>query len=108
MMPNSPKLALKALLQRWLQPEETPPIDGLVLASINRAFEALSPQRRIEQALELLPGAYVLTSSFGAQAAVMLHLVTRVLPDIPVVLRTITCSVSSTSRRTRMMLLASS
>ena len=86
MMPNSPKLALKALLQRWLQPEETPPIDGLVLASINRAFEALSPQRRIEQALELLPGAYVLTSSFGAQAAVMLHLVTRVLPDIPVVL----------------------
>lgn len=86
MMPNSPKMSLKALLQRWLKPEEAPPIDGLVLASINRAFEALPAQRRIEQALELLPGAYVLSSSFGAQAAVMLHLVTRVLPDIPVVL----------------------
>jgi phosphoadenosine phosphosulfate reductase len=86
MILNSPKLALKALLQRWLTWEEAPPIDGLVLASINRAFEALPAQRRIEQALELLPGAYVLTSSFGAQAAVMLHLVTRVLPDIPVVL----------------------
>jgi hypothetical protein len=83
MMPNSPKLALKALLQRWLQPEETPPIDGLVLASINRAFEALSPQRRIEQALELLPGAYVLTSSFGAQAAVMLHWSRACCPIFP-------------------------
>jgi len=34
----------------------------------------------------LLPEAYVLTSSFGAQSAVMLHLVNRVRPGIPVVL----------------------
>ena len=31
------------------------------------------------------PGALVLSSSFGAQAAVMLSLATRALPDIPVV-----------------------
>ena len=78
-------MGLKTTLQRWLNPEP-PPIDGLVLASINRAFEALTAERRVEQAVEVLPGAYVLTSSFGAQSAVMLHLVNTVVPNIPVVL----------------------
>jgi phosphoadenosine phosphosulfate reductase len=78
-------MGLKATIQRWLRPDP-PSIDGLVLASINRAFEALTAERRVEQAVELLPGAYVLTSSFGAQSAVMLHLVNAVVPDIPVVL----------------------
>lgn len=36
--------------------------------------------------LESLPGVHVLSSSFGAQAAVSLHMLTRVYPDIPVVL----------------------
>jgi phosphoadenosine phosphosulfate reductase len=75
----------KTTLQRWLT-WEAAPIDGLVLASINRAFEALTAQRRVEQAVELLPEAHVLTSSFGAQSAVMLHLVSQVMPNIPVVL----------------------
>lgn len=78
-------MGLRATIQRWLRPDP-PSIDGLVLASINRAFQALTAERRVEQAVELLPGAYVLTSSFGAQSAVMLHLVNAVVPDIPVVL----------------------
>jgi 3'-phosphoadenosine 5'-phosphosulfate sulfotransferase (PAPS reductase)/FAD synthetase len=64
---------IKKTIQSWFSADTPPPIDGLVLASINRAFEALPPQRRVEQALELLPENYVLTSSFGAQSAVMLH-----------------------------------
>jgi phosphoadenosine phosphosulfate reductase len=52
----------------------------------NRKFAALKADQRIEWALEHLPGKHVLTSSFGAQAAVSLHLVTQVSPDIPVVL----------------------
>lgn len=56
------------------------------LQRINAAFESLSAERRVERAIELLPGEHVLTSSFGAQAAVMLHLVNRVVPNIPVVL----------------------
>lgn len=36
-------------------------------------------------AVETFGGRLVLTTSFGAQAAVMLHLVTRIVPDIPVV-----------------------
>ena len=56
------------------------------LADINQALGALSASERVEHALRLLPGRHVLSSSFGAQAAVMLHLVTRIRPDIPVIL----------------------
>ncbi len=40
---------------------------------------------RIADALENLPGEHIVSSSFGAQAAVMLHLLTRQKSDIPVV-----------------------
>jgi phosphoadenosine phosphosulfate reductase len=56
------------------------------LEHCNRLFAELDPRQRVEWAVENLPGNHVLTSSFGAQAAVSLHLVTRVIPDIPVVL----------------------
>jgi phosphoadenosine phosphosulfate reductase len=66
--------------------EKSAPDDRNSLAGINQAFIALSAPERVEYALKLLPGRHVLSSSFGAQAAVMLHLVTRRQPDIPVVL----------------------
>jgi phosphoadenosine phosphosulfate reductase len=56
------------------------------LANINQSLEQKSPEQRVEWALENLPGNFILSSSFGAQAAVMLHLVTQQYPDIPVVL----------------------
>jgi phosphoadenosine phosphosulfate reductase len=56
------------------------------LAAWQRAMAAQDAQERVRFALEHLPGPYVITSSFGIQAAVMLHLVTRICPDIPVVL----------------------
>ena len=46
----------------------------------------MNAEERVAWALEKLPGRHILTSSFGAQSAVMLHLVTRQSPDIPVVL----------------------
>jgi phosphoadenosine phosphosulfate reductase len=52
----------------------------------NRRFAALKADQRIEWALENLPSNHALTSSFGVQAAVSLHLVTQVSPNIPVVL----------------------
>ncbi len=55
------------------------------LAHCNRVFATLAAEKRIEWALEHLPGQHVLSSSFGAQAAVSLHMVTRCRPDIPVV-----------------------
>jgi phosphoadenosine phosphosulfate reductase len=45
-----------------------------------------SAEERVEWALANLPGRHVLSSSFGAQAAVSLHLLTRIAPDIPVIL----------------------
>ncbi len=56
------------------------------LEQLNRKLEAMSAEQRIEWALHYLPGNHVMTSSFGIQGALMLHLVTRVAPDIPVVL----------------------
>lgn len=73
------------MLLRWLS-DRGPSDDELALAGLNRRFETLSARDRVARALEMLPGTHVLTSSFGAQAAVTLHLVTRVSPQIPVVL----------------------
>ncbi len=56
------------------------------LAELNRAIEPLAAAHRVERTLELLPGEHVMTSSFGAQSAVMLHLVNTVMPAVPVVL----------------------
>ena len=56
------------------------------LESCNHRFAALRPEARIEWAFENLPGTHVLTSSFGAQAAVSLHLITSISPNTPVVL----------------------
>ncbi|MBL38006.1 MAG: phosphoadenylyl-sulfate reductase [Xanthomonadales bacterium] len=64
-------------------------IDGGVsppdLERLDRAWRCLSAVRRVECALDHLPGRHVLSSSFGMQAAVMLHLVTQVEPRIPVI-----------------------
>ncbi len=56
------------------------------LVSTNERFERMSAAQRVECAMEILPGQAILSSSFGAQAAVSLHMVTRVMANIPVVL----------------------
>jgi phosphoadenosine phosphosulfate reductase len=56
------------------------------LDSVAPCLEKLSASERVHWALDYLPGQVILTSSFGAQSAVMLHLVTQLCPDIPVIL----------------------
>ena len=56
------------------------------LEHCNATFEKMAVTERVRWSLENLPGQHIVTSSFGAQAAVSLHLLTRVKPDIPVVL----------------------
>ncbi len=51
-----------------------------------REFLRMTAEERVEWSLERLPGNHVLSSSFGAQAAVSLHLLTRATPEIPVIL----------------------
>lgn len=49
-------------------------------------FSAMNAEERVSWSLENLPGRHIVSSSFGAQAAVTLHLLTQQQPDIPVVL----------------------
>lgn len=51
----------------------------------NALLESAPAQARVEWALENLPGSFMLSSSFGIQSAVLLHLATRIEPELPVV-----------------------
>ena len=56
------------------------------LADLNAWLAGLTTTQRVAWGLQSLAGTHALTSSFGAQAAVSLHLVTRLQPNVPVVL----------------------
>ena len=56
------------------------------LAELNTWLAGRTAQQRVAWALENTAGTHALSSSFGAQAAVSLHLVTQQRPDIPVIL----------------------
>ena len=60
--------------------------DVLALEAWNAQMASMSARERVGLALQNFPATAVLTSSFGAQAAVSLHLLSRALPDIPVIL----------------------
>ena len=56
------------------------------LAHCERKFSRMTAEERVDWSLERLPGNHVLSSSFGAQAAVSLHLLAQAAPGIPVIL----------------------
>ncbi|EOV8089815.1 phosphoadenosine phosphosulfate reductase [Providencia huaxiensis] len=56
------------------------------LAEFNSQLEAMNALQRVEWAVEYLPTEFVLSSSFGIQAALTLHMVTQIVPNIPVIL----------------------
>ncbi len=85
-----PQPALKTGFENW-KPHESAALDEeesrrIALDHCNRNFDKLNARERVEWSLRNLPERHILSSSFGAQAAVTLHLVSRVKPDIPVVL----------------------
>ena len=60
--------------------------DEHALRDLNQWLGRHSAQERVEWALATLPGEHALSSSFGAQSAALLHLVTSRRNDIPVIL----------------------
>jgi phosphoadenosine phosphosulfate reductase len=71
----------------------SPPPDPIAAAEDPRALLALNrwlahqdAEERVAWGLRTLSGEHALSSSFGAQSAVALHLVTRQRADIPVIL----------------------
>lgn len=67
-----------------MQPDRQPTASDI--RATNRALARLSASERLRWTLENLPGRHVVSSSFGAQAAVMLHLATTLRPDMDVIL----------------------
>ncbi|KGI78678.1 phosphoadenylyl-sulfate reductase [Oleiagrimonas soli] len=63
-----------------------PALDRDDLAGLNAWLRDRDADTRVDWALRTLPGVHVLSSSFGAQAAASLHLLTQHRPRIPVVL----------------------
>lgn len=59
---------------------------GLDLRAANARLESASAEERVAWGLDAFRPRIALSSSFGAQSAVSLHLVARQWPDIPVIL----------------------
>ena len=62
------------------------PTDSPDLIGLNAWLETRNAEQRVEWALANGQQGHALSSSFGAQSAVALHLLTRQQPDIPVIL----------------------
>lgn len=54
-------------------------------STLNVDLESATPQERVAWAAEMFGDELIMTTSFGTHSAVMLHLVTSIVPDIPVV-----------------------
>ena len=61
-------------------------MDDQELQTANARLAGATAEERVVYALERWTPNIVLSSSFGAQAAVLLHMVTRLWPEIPIVL----------------------
>jgi phosphoadenosine phosphosulfate reductase len=57
-----------------------------LIDAMNAELEQMTAEERVAWSLKNLPGKHALSSSFGAQAAVSLHMVTRQAPGLPVIL----------------------
>lgn len=60
--------------------------DSRARADLNAWLASLSAQQRVSWALESLAGEHAMTSSFGAQSAVLLHMLTQQRSSLPVIL----------------------
>jgi len=57
----------------------------LDLAALNQMFESSEPRKVVQWAVAQFGDAAVMSSSFGAESAVLLHLATRIKPHIRVI-----------------------
>jgi phosphoadenosine phosphosulfate reductase len=79
--PPEPRLALQraALAPDWVDPQERDPAD------LERRFRDASAHELVAWADEAFGNGLVMSTSFGIQSAAMLHLATRVVPNLPVI-----------------------
>lgn len=68
-----------------MSPQDPFVADSIDVAQANAKLNQASAQEILRWAADTFGSGLVLSSSFGVQAAVMLHLATQVVPDIPVI-----------------------
>jgi len=61
------------------------PVAGLDLDTLNPLFETSQPQQVVQWAAAQFGGDLVMSSSFGAESALLIHMATRFLPDVRIV-----------------------
>jgi len=59
--------------------------NDLKIPEYNNVLEKIDAFQRIEWSIKNMPKYFALSSSFGIQSAVSLHMMTQIIPDIPVV-----------------------
>jgi phosphoadenosine phosphosulfate reductase len=79
-------LIQRGTFMRSLATQKSSEFERSDLTRVNGVLESLSPLARVEWAFANLPEQAIVSSSFGAQSAVMLHLINAVAPGTPVVL----------------------
>jgi len=62
-----------------------PPRAELDLSALNQTLENVTAEALVQWAAQEFETGLVMSTSFGIQSAVMLHLVTQVVPDMPVI-----------------------
>jgi len=77
-------MGIKAAVETEEKADKT--LNGKDLPSLNTELSAMTAIQRVEWASDQYPSHIALSSSFGAQAAVSLHLATSVQADIPIIL----------------------
>ena len=60
-------------------------IEAIDLPTLNEAFAAADPAKIISWAAGAFGSDLVMSSSFGAESAVLIHMATRVMPDIKII-----------------------
>lgn len=61
-------------------------LDSSTLAQLNQLFESADPAKIVDWAAAQFGSEMVMTSSFGAESALLLHMASRVLPGIKVIM----------------------
>jgi phosphoadenosine phosphosulfate reductase len=59
--------------------------EQLDISALNSAFEATDPAKIVSWATSMFAPELVMSSSFGAESAVLLHMATRVMPEIKII-----------------------
>ena len=81
-----PTADIVALPNRRTGPTSVPPaIPALDLDGLNRELDGAGTEAIVQWAALAFADRLVMSTSFGIHSAAMLHLVTRVVPDIPVI-----------------------